>query len=853
MLLKNQTNGRCESVKVKVHYTLFVILTLISSVSLYSQNKSIVIARPGSGSISGPYGSVVTYAQSGTRAFTFGGTPSNNVFGDGFGFAMGDVNGDNVEEIVIARPGSGSISGPDGSVKIYHQIGITIASFSGPANTVFGDGFGLAMGDVNGDNVDEIVIARPGSGSIPGPSGSVKIYNQLGAVIASFGGPANDVFGDGFGLAVGGEASDRDGDGLLDYWEEIGFNLDADTDIEFDLPALGADPDHKNIFVEIDFFDCNIAGGDCPPGDPHSHRPFAGAINTVVNSFADTPIVGNPDGVNGINLIVQIDEALPHQMNCDFGGSCFGGNKARNFGTLAERASPSSTNILIAKRLVFHYNLWVHDLAPEGASTGVGELFGNDFLVSLGSWTGQVGTFNDQAGTFMHELGHNLGLDHGGGDGVNCKPNYLSVMSYAFQVTGLQPGVIFDYSRDILPGTGILNESNLDETIGIQDGVLNTVYGPPVNFDGVDRGGDGDLTDDWLIGSGIGTIDWNNNGNPTEVNARADINNLEIPDCEPSPNQILRGYNDWANLRYAFRNSPNQADGVHETPSAQELNYETAQRIKERARAVTDWQFEYSAKILCGIQKDQKNMRLARGFYATTINIHNPNSHDVQFSKTLSLTFPPEKQRAGEIKPISIDRLRPNEALKVDCVDIADKLFPNGFPTPYIEGFVVIQSRFSLDVTAVYTTASLDKKGRVSSHSSIDVEQIKERKLERGISSKELPDLVPMPVPNCSNDSSCFCDIRGDTLFVAIRNEGNALAGESITEVDFGSLGKLTSKTKALNPGEQIRMLFLIPVGCRNADCEIKITADKNVEITEMDEANNIAANKCPRKKIMGR
>ena len=37
----------------------------------------------------------------------------------------------------------------------------------------------------------------------------------------------------------------------------------------------------------------------------------------------------------------------------------------------------------------------------------------------------------------MHELGHNLGLRHGGDDLPNFKPNYLSVMNYSFQLTGL--------------------------------------------------------------------------------------------------------------------------------------------------------------------------------------------------------------------------------------------------------------------------------------------------------------------------------------------------------------------------------------------------------------------------------
>ena len=36
----------------------------------------------------------------------------------------------------------------------------------------------------------------------------------------------------------------------------------------------------------------------------------------------------------------------------------------------------------------------------------------------------------------MHEFGHDLNLHHGGVDDVNCKPNYLSVMSYARQIAG---------------------------------------------------------------------------------------------------------------------------------------------------------------------------------------------------------------------------------------------------------------------------------------------------------------------------------------------------------------------------------------------------------------------------------
>lgn len=138
---------------------------------------------------------------------------------------------------------------------------------------------------------------------------------------------------------------------------------------------------------------------------------------------------------------------------------------------------------------------------------------------------------------------------------------------------------------------------------------------------------------------------------------------------------------------------------------------------------------QYAAKIVCGVQKDPDDLRLARGVYATTVNVHNPDAAPVAITKKLALSYPPPEQRPGEVKKIGSDLLGPDQALKTDCMDLRKRLFPGGFPSPYIEGFVVLQSSDPLDVTAVYTTATLGADGKAAAHSSIDVEQIPGRRL----------------------------------------------------------------------------------------------------------------------------
>jgi hypothetical protein len=85
---------------------------------------------------------------------------------------------------------------------------------------------------------------------------------------------------------------------------------------------------------------------------------------------------------------------------------------------------------------------------------------GGDLLITLGLWGDKQGLSFVEASTLTHELGHTLGLRHGGvlpnrALGTNCRPNYQSVMNYLFQIGGVRDRATgeprIDFSRSVLP------------------------------------------------------------------------------------------------------------------------------------------------------------------------------------------------------------------------------------------------------------------------------------------------------------------------------------------------------------------------------------------------------------------
>jgi len=103
------------------------------------------------------------------------------------------------------------------------------------------------------------------------------------------------------------------------------------------------------------------------------------------------------------------------------------------------------------------------------------------------------------------------------------------------------------------------------------------------------------------------------------------------------------------------------------------------------------------------------------------------------------------------------------------------------------------------------------------------------------------PDLIPVNPANWA----AFCDLDDSgNLKVHIKNQGNADAGSSSVEVDFGGQ-KFVEPVLPIAADQTIIVLFSLPTGCYNPDCGFEITVDVADEINESNEANNSQIGNC--------
>ncbi len=115
----------------------------------------------------------------------------------------------------------------------------------------------------------------------------------------------------------------------------------------------------------------------------------------------------------------------------------------------------------------------------------------------------------------------------------------------------------------------------------------------------------------------------------------------------------------------------------------------------------------YAAKFSCGAATVDADV--VKGTYATSINIHNPQSKTAVIFFKKVVTAPEEGQGTSKIVVLSapnLDVLQPDQAQQVDCPLIVKALDVSG----HIEGFVVIQVAPQPAGTA--TTPALDVVGK---------------------------------------------------------------------------------------------------------------------------------------------
>lgn len=119
---------------------------------------------------------------------------------------------------------------------------------------------------------------------------------------------------------------------------------------------------------------------------------------------------------------------------------------------------------------------------------------------------------------------------------------------------------------------------------------------------------------------------------------------------------------------------------------------------------------EYAAKFTCGVESAKETDDVVSGVYASSINIHNPQSKiAVPFVKKIVVANR-EDAPIGRIVVLR-DVLKPDQADRVDCIFIHKALDQSA--TAYVEGFVVFEvPRVSVTGTAPTVQPVLDVVGK---------------------------------------------------------------------------------------------------------------------------------------------
>jgi hypothetical protein len=351
----------------------------------------------------------------------------------------------------------------------------------------------LGDGGMHGKSLAEIIFVSDFEGDDIDPSCSVDSDADGLPDCAETG---TGVYVDSTDTGTDAQRADTDSDGLSDGEEVLGA-LNG-----LDLPSLGVNPLRRDLLVEYDWF---VHESSC---GTNSYRPAAEVMERVAAIYAQADVL-NPDGSRGIHVVQDAGQ----------GSALAGGNQIQGYSAVLPGSFDETyyaiRNANLDPRRVgyFHYVMLAHQYNGGSTSSGYAEVVGDDVIISLGCFLGA----DYVTRTIVHELGHNMGLLHGGFEACNGKPNYNSLMNYRYQFAGIDAScdASGDPSHDdYSSGTrATIDESAIDEARG--------VCGDPA-------------------------IDWNSNGS-VETGIALDLNPNFAGVCGAGLSEI-EDFNDWANI-----------------------------------------------------------------------------------------------------------------------------------------------------------------------------------------------------------------------------------------------------------------------------------------------------------------